>query len=247
MIGAFWILACLHRQKQTIVVRNYLQVRPEPDMVKRIMWLSIPAGIENGMFQFGKLAIQSSVSTLGTTAIAAQAMTAIMENVNGIAGCGVGIGMMTVVGQCIGAGHKDQAVYYIKKLTVWAEIVVLSSCILTYMMSGPVVRIAGMEPEAAALCLKMVLIITIVKPLLWVGSFIPAYGFRAAGDVKFTMITSSLTMWLCRVAGAVFMIRVLGLGILSVWLGMFMDWGVRAIIYQIRFRKGNWMKTSVID
>ena len=247
MIGAFWILACLHRQKQTIVVRNYLQVRPEPDMVKRIMWLSIPAGIENGMFQFGKLAIQSSVSTLGTTAIAAQAMTAIMENVNGIAGCGVGIGMMTVVGQCIGAGHKDQAVYYIKKLTVWAEIVVLSSCILTYMMSGPVVRIAGMEPEAAALCLKMVLIITIVKPLLWVGSFIPAYGFRAAGDVKFTMITSSMTMWLCRVAGAVFMIRVLHLGILSVWLGMFMDWGVRAIIYQIRFRKGNWMKTSVID
>ena len=155
--------------------------------------------------------------------------------------------MMTVVGQCIGAGHKDQAVYYIKKLTVWAEIVVLSSCILTYMMSGPVVRIAGMEPEAAALCLKMVLIITIVKPLLWVGSFIPAYGFRAAGDVKFTMITSSLTMWFCRVAGAVFMIRVLHLGILSVWIGMFMDWGVRAIIYQIRFRRGHWMKSSVID
>ena len=138
-----------------------------------------------GMFQFGKLAIQSSVSTLGTTAIAAQAMTAIMENVNGIAGCGVGIGMMTVVGQCLGAGYKDQAVYYIKKLTVWAEAVVLASCLSVYVMARPVVWLAGMEPDAAALCLKMILLITIVKPLFWAMSFIPAYGFRAAGDVKF--------------------------------------------------------------
>ena len=247
VIGAVWILGYLHRNRQEIVVRHYLSVRPDADMIRRVMWLSIPSGVENGMFQFGKLAIQSSVSTLGTTAIAAQAMTAILENVNGIAGCGVGIGMMTVVGQCLGAGHKDQAVYYIKKLTMWAEVVIIVSCALTYAISGPVVRLAGMEPEAAALCLKMVLLITIVKPLFWVLSFIPAYGFRAAGDVRFTMTVSSLTMWLCRVAGAVFMIRVLHLGILSVWIGMFMDWGVRAVIYRIHFVRGKWLKKSVIE
>ena len=173
-------------------------------------------------------------------------MTSILENVNGIAGCGVGIGMMTVVGQCLGAGYKDQAIYYIKKLTIWAEAVILASCILTYMMSGTVVKLAGMEPDAAALCLKMILLITIFKPLFWVLSFIPAYGFRAAGDVRFTMMTSSLTMWFCRVAGAIFMIRVLHLGILSVWIGMFLDWGVRGIIYQIRFRRGHWLKKAVI-
>ena len=216
VVGAVWILACLHRDRQKIVVRNYLAVRPDGDMIKKILFLSIPAGVENGMFQFGKLAIQSSVSTLGTTAIAAQAMTSILENVNGIAGCGVGIGMMTVVGQCLGAGYKDQAVYYIKKLTVWAEVVIISSCTIVYVIAGPVVRLAGMEPDAAALCLKMVLLITIVKPIFWAMSFIPAYGFRAAGDVKFTMLVSSLTMWLCRVAGSIFMIRVLHLGILSV-------------------------------
>ena len=151
VVGAVWILACLHRDRQKIVVRNYLAVRPDGDMIKKILFLSIPAGVENGMFQFGKLAIQSSVSTLGTTAIAAQAMTSILENVNGIAGCGVGIGMMTVVGQCLGAGYKDQAVYYIKKLTVWAEVVIISSCTIVYVIAGPVVRLAGMEPDAAAL------------------------------------------------------------------------------------------------
>ena len=173
-------------------------------------------------------------------------MTAILENVNGIAGCGVGIGMMTVVGQCLGAGCKDQAVYYIKKLTTWGEAVIIASCAAVYMISGPVVKLAGMEPDAAELCLKMVLLITVVKPVFWAMSFIPAYGFRAAGDVKYTMIVSSLTMWLCRVAGSIFMIRVMHLGILAVWIGMFMDWGVRGIIYRIHFVRGTWLKKSVI-
>ena len=154
---------------------------------------------------------------------------------------------MTVVGQCLGAGYKDQAVYYIKKLTGWAEIVIIASCLSVYILARPVVWLAGMEPDAAALCLKMILLITIVKPLFWAMSFIPAYGFRAAGDVKFTMLISSMTMWLCRVAGSIFMIRVLHLGILSVWIGMFMDWGVRAVIYRIHFVRGKWLERSVIE
>lgn len=98
-------------------------------MIRRVLALGIPSGIENSMFQLGKLAIQSSVSTLGTVAIAAQAMTNILENLNGIAAIGVGIGLMTVVGQCLGAGRKDEAVYYIKKLSVLAEIIVVASCL----------------------------------------------------------------------------------------------------------------------
>ena len=84
-------------------------------LIKKILLIGIPSGIENSMFQFGKLAIQSTVSTLGTVTIAAQAMTNILENLNGIAAIGIGIGLMTVVGQCLGAGRKDEAIYYIKK------------------------------------------------------------------------------------------------------------------------------------
>ena len=83
------------------------------------------------MFQFGKLAIQSTVSTLGTQAIAAQAMTVIFENVNGIAAIAVGIGLMTVAGQAFGAGRKEEAKYYIIKLTGYAEIVLIISCAVT--------------------------------------------------------------------------------------------------------------------
>lgn len=108
------VLWQLRKDCQPVVVKDYLKIRPDWSMIGRILGLGIPSGIENSMFQLGKLAIQSTVSTLGTAAIAAQAMTNILENLNGIAAIGVGVGLMTIVGQCLGAGRKDEAVYYIK-------------------------------------------------------------------------------------------------------------------------------------
>ena len=117
-----------------------------------ILHMGVPSGIENGMFQFGKLAIQSTVSTLGTVAIAAQAMTNILENLNGIAAMGVGIGLMTVVGECIGAGREDEAIYYIKKLSGIAEVILIVSCLVTLLLTKPITILGGMEPESADLC-----------------------------------------------------------------------------------------------
>ena len=108
------VLIQLRKDRQPIVVRDYLKIRPDWAMIRRILGIGIPSGVENSMFQLGKLAIQSTVSTLGTTAIAAQAMTNILENLNGMAAIGVGVGLMTIVGQCMGADRKDEAVYYIK-------------------------------------------------------------------------------------------------------------------------------------
>ena len=97
------------------------------------------------MFQFGKLAIQSSVSTLGTVAIAAQAMASTLENMNGIAAIGIGIGMMTIVGQCLGAGKKEEAKYYIVKLSVIAEFVIIASCLLVLALTKPVLFFGKMS------------------------------------------------------------------------------------------------------
>lgn len=197
-------------------------------------------------FQLGKLAIQSTVSTLGTTAIAAQAMTNILENLNGIAAIGVGVGLMTIVGQCLGAGRKDEAVYYIKKLCVIAECVIIVSCLIVYVLARPVTILGGMEKTSAAMCIHMINWITIVKPLVWTMGFVPGYGLRAAGDVKFSMITSCCTMWACRFCLCVFLIRVLGFGPMGVWIGMFADWTVRGIIFTWRFHSRKWLEHKVI-
>ena len=240
------VLYQLRKDRQPIVVRDYLKIRPDWGMIKRILGLGIPSGVENSMFQLGKLAIQSTVSTLGTTAIAAQAMTNILENLNGIAAIGVGVGLMTIVGQCLGAGRKDEAVYYIKKLCVIAEFVIIASCLVVYILARPVTILGGMEKESAAMCIHMITWITIVKPLVWTMGFVPGYGLRAAGDVKFSMITSCCTMWACRFCLCVFLIRVLGFGPMGVWIGMFADWTVRGIIFTWRFHSRKWLEHKVI-
>ena len=240
------VLWQLRKDRQPVVVRDYLKIRPDWSMIGRILGLGIPSGIENSMFQLGKLAIQSTVSTLGTAAIAAQAMTNILENLNGIAAIGVGVGLMTIVGQCLGAGRKDEAVYYIKKLCVIAEAIIIVSCLIVYILVRPVTILGGMESTSAEMCIHMITWITIVKPVVWTMAFVPGYGLRAAGDVKFSMITSCCTMWACRFCLCVFLIRVLGFGPMGVWIGMFADWSVRGIIYAIRLKNKKWLNHQVI-
>ena len=240
------VLIQLRKDRQVIVVRDYIRIRPNWSMIKRILGIGIPSGVENSMFQLGKLAIQSTVSTLGTAAIAAQAMTNILENLNGIAAIGVGVGLMTIVGQCLGAGRQDEAVYYIKKLCVIAEVIIIISCLGVFALTKPITILGGMEKESADMCFHMVMWITIVKPLVWIMAFIPGYGLRAAGDVKFSMITSCCTMWACRFCLCVFLIRRLGFGPMGVWIGMFADWTVRSIIFTWRFHSRKWLQHKVI-
>lgn len=243
---AFVVFYALRKPGYAIQLKNYFSIRPDLNLIVKILAIGVPSGIENGMFQFGKLAIQSTVSSLGTAAIAAQAMTIIFENVNGMAAVGIGIGLMTVVGQSIGAGRQEEAKYYIVKLAGYAEIAMIISCILVYIAARPVTVLAGMSEESTALCMQMILAITVVKPLLWVPSFTPPNGLRAAGDVRFSMITATLTMWLCRVALSIFLMRVVKTGPIGVWYGMFADWGVRGVIFTIRFVRGKWLRFKVI-
>lgn len=243
---AIVVLVFLRKPRQEIVLREYHTIRPDFPLIGKILAIGVPAGVENGMFQFGKLAIQSTVSTLGTEAIAAQAMTVIFENVNGIAAIAVGIGLMTVAGQAFGAGRKEEAKYYILKLTGYAEIVIIISCLVTFAISRPVMWLAGMEPGSMEICYQMLIAITIVKPILWSLSFIPPYGLRAAGDVKFSMITATCTMWFCRVVLAVYLIRFQGFGPIAVWIGMFADWGIRSVIFSARFLSGKWQRHRVV-
>ena len=240
------VLWQLRKDRQPIVVRDYLKIRPDRKLIGRILGLGIPSGIENSMFQLGKLAIQSTVSTLGTTAIAAQAMTNNLEMLNGTAAMGVGIGLMTIVGECIGAGREDEAVYYVKKLSCVAEMIIIGCCLLVFALTKPITMLGGMEPESARMCFQMMAWITVVKPLVWVVSFIPAYGMRAAGDVRFSMITSCVSMWVFRFCLCVFLIRVMGMGPLAVWFGMFTDWTIRGIVFIWRFHSRKWLRHKVV-
>ena len=240
------VLYQLRKDRQPIVVRDYLKIRPDGKMIGRILALGIPSGIENSMFQLGKLAIQSTVSTLGTTAIAAQAMTNMLEMLNGTAVIGVGIGLMTVVGQSLGAGRKDEAVYYMKKLMIFSEVFLIACCAVVYVLARPITMIGGMEAKSAEMCLDMMFWITIVKPIVWMFAFIPAYGMRAAGDVNYPFYVGLVVMWSVAVGlGYLFGIP-FGWGICGMWVAFLLDENIRGAIFVRRWYSMKWVSKSFI-
>lgn len=246
VFSATVILIFLKRTKQQIRIDRYF-VKPDFPVISKILGIGIPTGIENGMFQFGKLAIQSSVSTLGTAAIAANALTSVLESFSSQAPIGIGIGLMTLAGQAVGADDTELAKKYIRKLTFFAFIAVTLSSLAVIAAVKPLTAISGMEADVALLAIQLSVFVHIIKPFAWSWSFIPAYGMRAAGDVKFSMTLSSITMWTCRVALTTFLIRAMGTGPIGVWIGMSTDWAIRSVLFIIRFRSGRWLRHKIAN
>ena len=147
IISAIIILILLKQPKQDLYVDSYLSIRPEIETITKILKIGVPTGIENGMFQFGKLVIQSTVSTMGTTAIAAQAMVAMLESFACQASIGIGLGMMTVVGKCVGAKEYEQARHYTISLTRLAWIVCIIFCAIIMLFIQQITRRAFLSNQ----------------------------------------------------------------------------------------------------
>lgn len=234
IVSALIILILLKQPKQDLYVDSYLSIRPEFQGIQQILKIGIPTGIENGMFQFGKLVI------------AAQAMVAMLESFACQASIGVGLGMMTVVGKCVGAKEYEQARHYTISLTKLAWIVCIVFCATIMLFIQQITSLAGMEAESAKLAIWLTRIVFAYKIIFWTPSFLPGYGLRAAGDVKFSMITSTLSMWICRVVVTIFLVHTFHMGPLAVWIGMGADWTIRSFIFLARFKSNKWLEHKVI-
>lgn len=246
VLAAAALLILLRRPGQGADVGPLTAIRPDFAMIWLVLRIGVPSGVENAMFQLGKLMVQSTVSTLGTTAIAANAIVVVLEFLTSMPSQAIGIGLMTVAGQCIGADRPEQARYYIKKLTLWGAAVLLAVNWAVFFLTKPVAALSGMETDAAAMTVHVMLWISVVKPFLWPLSFIPANGMRAAGDVKFSMIVSVASMWVFRVGLTTLLCRFLGVGLIGIWCGYFVDWGVRSLVFTLRYRGGRWTEHHVI-
>ncbi len=245
--SAVMMLWQARRPNQCIVLNRLLQIRPDRRMIRMILRIGVPAGFENGLFQFGKVIMQSTVATLSTTAISAQAIISTLEGATSMPSQAIGLGMITVVGQCMGAGRVDEARYYTKRLMMISELLMVGSLILFIAVTQPVTILAKMSAEAAAMMWRLNIIIFFVKIVIWVPSFTLPNGLRAAGDVKFCALVSSLTMWSFRVCMSWVLCRYLGFGLLGIWLGWFTDWLVRAIVFIWRYRSGRWAEQVVLS
>lgn len=242
------VILWLHRKPgQVIVLDKYLAIRPDWKLIRMILRVGIPTGVENGMFQLGRLMVQSTVALLPTAEIAAQAMINTLEYFTSMPSMAIGLGLVTVAGRCMGAGKPEEARHYTILLTLYSELLVILTGILIYLAVNPVCTLSGLSRESAEIVVKMMLLITVVKPFVWPLAFTPSNALRAAGDVKFSMLVSAGSMWVFRVVLCVVLIRYLGFGVLGVWIAMFVDWADRAVWFTIRFVRGKWMRMHVLE
>lgn len=247
VINAVILLICQRKESAPIPFRNYLQIRPQKRLIGMICRIAIPAGFENGLFQFGKLIVQSTVATLGTTAIAAQAMTHTLDTIQSMPSLAVGMGLLTVVGQCVGAGKIEEARQNTKKLCLVSWIILAGLAVGLLGLTGPICAISGLSADATSLTFQMMTWIMVAKMLFWVPSFTLPNTLRASGDVAFSAFVSAISMWVFRVLLSFLLCRVFGFGLEGVWIAWFADWVFRMCFYIWRYKSGRWTRKHVLE
>lgn len=246
IFSAFIMLWYQHRTEQPISLHGIRDMRPDRVMIRRILRIGLPSAVENGMFQLGRLAVQSTVSILGTTALAAQALSLTLETFSSMPAQAIGTGLLTVAGQCIGRGRVDEARYYIRRFTRISTGMVLGAGILISAAVPFIVRLTALSAEGAALTCQIIWVISVAKLLLWPTAFTLPNGLRAAGDVSFAMWVSTISMWVFRVGLSWYMCRYTAAGLWGVWIGWSTDWLVRNLCFRFRFRGDRWLRHSVL-
>ena len=246
-VSCLVVLWLLQRPACPLRVDGLRALAPDGGLIRRILRVGIPAGIENGMFQIGKLSVSSLTSTLGTAAIAANAVANTASTFLNIPANAVGMAALTVVGQCLGAGEKEQAVYYSRRLLLTAYCGAWVMNLSAFLFANRfVISLFNLSPEAQTMALQVMVWFNFVSLFFWPSSFTLPNSLRAAGDARFTMAVSILSMWVFRVGFCYVMVLGFHGRLLSIWMGMCLDWVFRSLCFFVRFARGRWMEQSVI-
>ena len=210
------------------------------DMIRRILHIGIPGGVENSIFQLGRVLVVSIIATFGTVQIAANAVANNLDSMGVLPGQAMNLAMITVIGRCVGAGDFGQARYYAKKLMKLTYLINGLCCAGVILTMPLTMRLYGLSEETLALAVVLVLIHDGFAILLWPASFTLTNVLRAANDVKFPMVVSILSMIIFRL-GLSYVIGVgMGWGAIGVWTAMVADWIVRTSCFVGRYRSGKW-------
>lgn len=244
-VGAVIILSLAARRDYALCITPRTVTRLEGRTVKGILYIGIPSAFENSLFQLGRVLVVSMISLFGTVHISANAVANNLDAVGCIVGNAMGLAMITVVGRCVGAQDFEQTKHYTKKLLLWDYIAQGTVNLLVLLFLNRILGMYTLSPETRALSWTLVMIHNGVAILLWPAGFVLPNALRAANDVRFTMLTSILSMIVWRMGLSWVLCVNMGMGAVGVWLAMVVDWICRVTCFVIRFASGAWQKSAV--
>ena len=246
MTACFYMVYKVTRPEEQIHVLEPLKFEVDLPMIKRILKIALPSGIENSVFHIGKILVSSTVASFGTASIAANAVFNALSTFANIPGSAIGMASVTVIGQCCGAREYDQASYYGKKLLGLTFLMMGVTCFVIFMLTPELAKLYNLSDAAYSLA-EMTIRLNMFQTLLfWPPAFTIPNFLRAAGDAKYTMIVSIASMWIFRVMLSVILGVYLGMGFLGVCWGMFVDWYCRGIFFVTRVLQRKWKTKTVV-
>lgn len=246
ILGAAVIVWRLRDTTNAVSVTSYSLRDLDFPMIKRILGIGIPNGLENSIFQVGRIIMTSLVATFGTASIAAHAVGTSLTGLEIIPGQALGLAMTTIVAQCVGAGAYEQAEYYIKYLMKQAYVFLFILNVGMLFLLNPILGFYQLSGETFQMAFMIMLIHGIGAMVVWPVSFTLPNAFRASGDVKFPMYISILSMLVFRIGFSFLLAKVFDLGVFSIWIAMVIDWTFRAACFAWRYVSARWKQTVVI-
>lgn len=227
-------------QRSIIHVSIPFPLRLDFPLLKKILGIGIPNGLENSMFQLGKILVLSMVSGFGTASIAANAVSNTIGQFQILSGAAIGFAVLTVSARCVGAGSYEQVRYYTRKLLLITYCANIAVNLLVLAVLPYFIRLYSLSPEAAGYVDDIIFYHAFCVMTIWPLSFTLPNTLRAASDVKYPMLLSIISMWVFRICFSWLLGVQFGLGVFGIWVAMTIDWLFRAICFTIRYRGHKW-------
>ena len=246
IVAAVVILVLLFNENLTLHVEKTWKYRPNFVQIKKIMRVGIPNSVENSMFQLGRLMVFSLVSTFGTNAIAANAVSQTIAMVQILPGLALGLAVTTVIARCVGAGDYEQVRYYNKEMLVITYVSMAFTIGLIYLALPWILKLYNLSDITAQITTDIMIFHSIGALIFWPVSFTLPATFRACGDAKSCMFISILSMWIFRIGFSYILGKFMGIGVFGIWVAMVIDWVFRCICFVIRYFRGTWKKQAFV-
>ncbi|WP_458454450.1 MATE family efflux transporter [Methanobrevibacter sp.] len=246
VLAALVILYFVADENYQLHIKRTFKHRFDRLMLKKVLQVGIPYGIENGLFQLGRILILSLVSTFGTIAIAANSVGYAIGIFSVLPGFAINLGLTAIISNCVGANDYEQARYYNKKCLALVFMSHFAINMVIFAIFPSVLGIYNLSAQTAQMATEMVFWHGIFAIIIWPLSFTIPATFRGAGDSKTVMYISLIVMFTCRIALAYVIADWMGVGVFGTWIAMFVDWYVRAGIYIYRYFSNKWTEYRVV-
>jgi len=244
--AALIILYLGHKKECKLRITNFVTEKFDTAMIKKILNIGAPFGFENGMFYLGRLIVLSIVSLFGTASIAANSVAGSIVMFEVLPGVAMNLGLSVIISRCVGAGDFEQAKYYKKKVRLMIHAGFIISSTLVLLLMPLIMGIYNLSPEATSMTWTIVIAHAVMMILIWPSGYMLPIVFRGAGDAKFPMVVSILSMIFCRIVLAYVFAIGLNMGMLGTWVAMFVDWIVKSVIYEWHYKKDKWTRFQAI-